>query len=116
MTSVKRVDEVPASPVQAPGAEKVSIRWLIGPEDRPAGFFMRLFEVAPGGHTVRHGHDWEHEIYVLEGRGTALTPEGEKSLEPGSVVYVSPGAEHQFRNGGEEPLRFLCLVPRTAEY
>lgn len=116
MTSIKRTGDVPSAPVQAAGAERVRIQWLIGHEDRPANFYMRLFEVEPGGHTVRHGHAWEHEIYVLEGEGTASTPEGERTLGPGSVVYVPPETEHQFRATGERPLRFLCLVPKTAEY
>ena len=30
---------------------------------------MRQFELAPGGHTPRHTHAHEHEVFVLEGAG-----------------------------------------------
>ena len=30
---------------------------------------MRQFEVAPGGHTPKHSHGHEHEVFVLEGIG-----------------------------------------------
>ena len=36
------------------------------------------------------------------------------ALKTGDVVYVSPSEIHQFRNTGEVPLKFLCLVPHSA--
>ena len=51
------------------GAKGVKIRWLIGEQDGAPNFAMRHFEVAPGGHTPHHSHDWEHEVFVLSGRG-----------------------------------------------
>jgi putative nucleotidyltransferase with HDIG domain len=32
-------------------------------------------------------------------------------FKPGDVVFMPAGEEHQFRNTGDEPLSFLCLVP-----
>ncbi|MFH1179934.1 MAG: cupin, partial [Candidatus Bathyarchaeota archaeon] len=54
--------------VPAP-AEKVKIRWLINEKNGALNFAMRRFEVEPGGYTPYHTHDWEHEVYVLEGEG-----------------------------------------------
>ena len=34
-----------------------------------------------------------------------------RPIEAGDVLLVTPDAEHQFRNTGEAPLEFLCLVP-----
>jgi quercetin dioxygenase-like cupin family protein len=113
---VKQVREVAAQAVTAEGADGVAIRWLLGADDAPENFYMRLFELAPGGHTPRHGHPWEHEVYVLEGEGAVSSPAGEVPLAPQSVVHVPAGEEHQFRNTGRAPLRFLCLVPKTAAY
>lgn len=113
---IREASQVPAETVQSEGVAGVSIRWLIGRQDNPDNFYMRLFEVAPGGHTPRHGHPWEHEIYVLEGKGEALTPEGRQGLGPHTVIHVRAGEEHQFRNTGERPLKFLCLVPKSAGY
>ena len=30
------------------------------------------------------------------------------------MVFVKPDEVHQFRNAGERPLRFLCLVPNSS--
>jgi quercetin dioxygenase-like cupin family protein len=105
------LDEIEATPVEMEGAAGCRIRCLIGPQDGAPSFTMRQFEVAPGGHTPRHAHAYEHEVFVLEGRGMAADASGERPLGPGTVVYVAPQEVHQFRNTGSGPLRFLCLIP-----
>ena len=72
---------------------------------------MRQFELAPGGHTPKHSHAYEHEVFVLEGSGVALEGDREHPIEQGNAVYVPPNQLHQFRNTGAGPLRFLCLIP-----
>lgn len=113
---IKQAAEVTGEQVEVAGASGVKIQWLIGKQDEPENFFMRLFELEVGGHTPHHSHPWEHEVFVLAGKGSVTTPQGEWSLEPQSVVYVPAGEEHQFRNVGPEPLRFICLVPTSADY
>jgi len=92
-------------------AEGVRIRWLINEKTGAPNFAMRRFEVEPGGCTPYHTHDWEHEVYVLEGEGVAVDSEGEAGLGPGSVVMVEPGEEHNFKNTGQKKLVFLCMIP-----
>ncbi len=75
---------------------------------------MREFEVAPGGHTPKHFHDYEHEVYVLAGSGVVIDDDRERPLRAGDVVFVAPNDVHQFRNTGSEPMRFLCLIPNSA--
>jgi quercetin dioxygenase-like cupin family protein len=87
---------------------------LIGEADCAPNFAMRQFEVAPGGHTPRHSHPYEHEVFVLEGRGVVLEGNVPHPLRGGDVVYVRPDELHQFRNTGDLPLKFLCLVPNAA--
>jgi quercetin dioxygenase-like cupin family protein len=111
---VKQCDEVPASDVTMDGAAGCRVRWLIAEVDQAPNFAMREFEVAPGGHTPKHVHDYEHEVYVLAGQGVIAGGEHDQPLWPGSVVYVAPNKVHQFRNTGPEPLRFLCLIPNSA--
>ena len=108
--------DAPAAPVAVPGACDVTIRWLVGPNDHPPTFHLRRFEVGPGGCSPRHRHPWEHEVYVLEGRGTVWTADGEVPVGPGSFVLVRPDEEHQFRAAGDGALSFLCLIPVTAAY
>ena len=103
-TSVE-VEEVPEPAVG------VKIRWLINKEMGAPNFAMRLFEMEPGGYTPRHVHPWEHEVFILSGSGVVLGEEGEKLFRPEDVVFVPSGEEHQFRNRGDETVRFLCLIP-----
>jgi quercetin dioxygenase-like cupin family protein len=110
---IKTADEVTAQPVEAEGARDVQIRWLLHEPDAAPNFYMRQFNVAPGGSTPRHQHAWEHEIYVLAGRGAAVTRDGERPVQAGQCIYVAPEEDHQFRNTGDEEMIFLCLVPRT---
>jgi quercetin dioxygenase-like cupin family protein len=105
-------EKVSVSQVKEVGAEGVQVRWLINKEnDGAENFAMRLFEIAPSGHTPTHSHEWEHEVYVLEGNGIVFCEGSEKQLKPGYVVFVPPNSMHNFRNNGKQTLRFLCLIP-----
>lgn len=104
--------QISSNEVKEVGAEGVLVRWLINKEnDSAENFAMRLFEIVPGGHTPEHSHDWEHEVYVLEGDGIVFCDGSEKQLRSGYVVFVPPNAVHYFRNIGKGTLRFLCLIP-----
>ena len=92
------------------GAEGVRVRWLIKKEDGAPNFAMRCFELASQGHSPLHSHDWEHEVYVLEGEGEVVCDNEKRKLSAGCVVFIPPKAMHQFRNMGEKKLKFLCLV------
>jgi quercetin dioxygenase-like cupin family protein len=111
---VKKLTEVPANEVTMEGASGCRVRWLIGEGENAPNFAMREFEVEPGGHTPKHFHDYEHEVYVLAGRGTIVDGDQERPLAAGDVVFVSPNDVHQFKNTGGEPMRFLCLIPNSA--
>ncbi len=109
---IKAIHEIPGAPPGMEGAEGVVKRVLIGREDGAPNFVMRAFDVRAGGHTPRHSHPGEHEVFVLSGRGTVSGAEGEHEIGPGSSVYVPPGEIHQFRADRGEDLRFLCIIPR----
>ncbi|MBN2290906.1 MAG: cupin domain-containing protein [Pirellulales bacterium] len=108
---VVQYQQVKSDPVETEGAVGCRIRCLIGEPDGAPSFSMRQFEVAVGGHTPKHAHGHEHEVFVLEGSGVVLEGNTEHPLSPGSVVFVKPNELHQFRNTGGGPLKFLCLIP-----
>lgn len=93
------------------GADGIKVRWLIRKEDGAPNFAMRSFELAPLGHSPLHSHDWEHEAYILEGKGEVVCNNETRRVNAGYVVFIPPKAKHQFRNIGETKLKFLCLVP-----
>ena len=104
-------EQIPATDVTTEGSAGCKIRCLIGPDDGAPSFTMRQFEMAPGGHTPRHAHAHEHEVFILSGSGVVLDAKGEHPLRPGTAVFVPPQETHQFRNTGAGPLKFLCLIP-----
>ena len=112
---IKKFENVTNHVVQMEGAEQVKMRMLLGTEDGADNYVMRMFEIASGGHTPLHRHEWEHMIYVLDGRGTLLFKGEEYPLEPGNALVVTAGSLHQFRCGDTPMLRFLCLVPASAQ-
>ena len=101
-------------PAQAVGgeAEGATIRWLIDDEhDGAPVYALRLVELAPGGHSPHHGHPYEHENFVVEGRGRVLMDGVWHNLRPGDVVFVPPDTVHQYANEGQTPFKFLCGIP-----
>ena len=88
-------------------AEGTSIQVLVeGPN-----FVMRLFTIAPGGHTPLHSHPWEHEVFVVSGSG-ATEGEIEAEFSAGDALLVPAGEVHSFRNSGAEALGIICVVPK----
>ncbi len=108
---VRSTMEVPAEEVKMQGVKDATIRKIFTEKEGAPNFAMRLFEVAPGGYTPLHHHTNEHEVYIIEGNAVIETGENPISLKPGDAVFVPPNALHQFKNAGDSPLRFLCLVP-----
>jgi quercetin dioxygenase-like cupin family protein len=74
-----------------------------------------MFEVQPEGKTPSHKHNFEHEIYILEGAGLLVTEKGTQEFQKGSAILIPPMEEHHLENSGPELLRLLCLVPRENE-
>lgn len=111
---VQSIESHEQQDVDMEGADRVRMRMLIGPRERAPTFHMREFEVAPGGHTPHHQHDFEHEVLVLGGNGVVKSEEGDRTITSGDVVYVPPDEKHQFVSTGQTPLRFICLIPAPA--
>ena len=108
---VRKTLEIPAEEVKMEGVKEATIRRIFTEKEGAPTFAMRLFEVAPGGHTPLHRHSHEHEVYIIEGK-VRLETQGEPIfVKAGDAVLVPPDSLHQFKNIGETALKFLCLVP-----
>ena len=96
-------------PIQeAPGLVK---REVVCADKGAPNFCMRVFDVKPGSSTPDHEHPWEHEIYILAGKGLAI---GEKERTPvarDSTIFIPPNEHHCIRNNGNEVLRLICVIP-----
>ncbi len=93
------------------GIKDLRVRWLISKKDGAENFAMRLFEIQPNGHSPLHQHDWEHEVFILEGNGVTRDKINEKPFKQGDVIFVPSMEWHQFINTAEDTLKLLCLIP-----
>lgn len=100
---------------EAAEAEGVTVRVVIGEAEGAPNFVMRVFDVEPGAATPLHTHDWEHEVFVLAGRGRVYGGGDEAALGEGDTVFVPPLEEHRFVNEGNDTLRFICVIPLLRE-
>ncbi|MDI6839818.1 MAG: cupin domain-containing protein [bacterium] len=96
--------------VKMEGAKGTSIRWLISKPDGAQKFAMRLFEIKPGGYSPLHTHPYEHEVYVIEGKGVLVYEGEEYKFDKNCCIFVPPDKLHQFKNTGKTVLKFLCLI------
>ena len=92
-------------------AAGVTMRILVGPDEKTPNFVMRHFEFEPGAAMPFHKHPWEHEFYVLEGKGKLKTADKELPLEVGDAALVMPDEMHSVMNPTKDILRIICLVP-----
>ena len=81
------------------------------------------YELGPGNFLVYHFHHaWEELLIVLEGEPTLRTPDGERRLSRGEVVFfpTGPDGAHALRNETDQPVRILMASslsqPEVVEY
>lgn len=111
---VKNQQEVPAKDVVMEGAVKTRIQVLMGDNVDAPHFVMRRFTIGPGGCTPLHDHQWEHEVFVLDGTGALINEHQEEvPLNPTDFAFVPSGESHQFKNNGGQDFIFLCIIPRS---
>lgn len=109
---IRNLSEAATKPVDMAGVQGVKMAVMVGREDRAPNFALRQFVVDPGGHSPRHSHDYEHEVYIVSGGGTVLLDGAERPIREGDVVYVPADHEHQFK-AGNTGMKFLCLIPMS---
>ena len=98
-----------------PGGETqgVTLRRVISEQDGAPNYYMRVFDISPGGYSPLHSHAWEHEIYILSGEGEVVEEGGSTPIKPGTAIFI-PGEElHQLKNTGDQLLRFICTIPSS---
>ena len=112
---ITRLEECAAMPVNMQGVQDAIKQVPIGKADGAPNFSIRVFTIAPGGHTPHPSHDSEHLNYILEGSGELLDGDNPRAISQGDYILVRPQEKHQYRNTGSTPLKFLCMVPTDYE-
>jgi quercetin dioxygenase-like cupin family protein len=93
----------------------VSLRWLLSKEVGTPHFEMRYIEIKQGHNSFGDPHDFEHEVYVLSGKGRIEGKDETVEIGPGDAILVLPGEKHRFFSTGNEPLAIICNIPNGAE-
>lgn len=96
---------------EAHGAKDACIKWIIGPLEHAPHFAIRYVEIQSGGYSTLETHEHDHGVIVLKGKGSVLHQDQEEAISYGDAIYIPPNEIHQFRNIGDEPLGFLCVIP-----
>jgi len=97
-----------------PLGNKVTKQVLISSDEGP-NFAMRCFTIQPGGGMPNHTNLVEHEQYVLSGEATINIDGQTIRVQAGDVVLIPPNVPHWYSTEGDEPFRFLCLVPNLPD-
>lgn len=112
---ITRLNACETTPVNMEGIKGVTKQVPIGKADGAPNFSIRVFTLEPGGHTPHHAHESEHLNYILEGSGVAMEGDTPRPIRQGDYLLVKPHEVHQYRNTGDSPLVFMCMVPSAYE-
>ncbi len=99
--------------IQLDPAATEYLRVLGGP---PESVTMRSGYVVlqPGNSVGKHSTEaFEEMVIVLDGEGEMILEDGTVlPLKPYAVAYCPPATEHDVRNTGSGPLRYIYVVAR----
>jgi quercetin dioxygenase-like cupin family protein len=107
---IKKRIELVREDVRDSEARDVRFYPVITARDGAPNFSLRLFEIEPGGNTPYHGHEWEHEVYIIEGIGFINGENKKLRIEKNDFIYIEPEEIHQFI-AGDCGLKMICIVP-----
>ncbi|MGE5245683.1 MAG: cupin domain-containing protein [Betaproteobacteria bacterium] len=91
------------------GRAGVAMREMITAREGAPTFAMRIFDIEAGASTPYHQHAWEHEVFIVSGRGHVGSEQGDRPFAAGDTVFI-PGHElHCFV--AETTVQFVCVIP-----
>lgn len=105
---IKKLNEIEEKVLEGEDAKNTKIQVLTTGN---GNFIMRRFIIDEKGHTPLHQHPWEHEIFVIKGKGIIYDGKKEKELPPGTTLYIPPKEKHQFLNKSSDPFELTCVIP-----
>ena len=88
------------------------LRELLHPDKAPLEIRYSLAHatVPPAEKTLPHRLTNAEVYYIIDGFGAMFIDDECKPVEPGSTVYIPPGAVQYIENTSDHELTFLCIV------
>ena len=87
---------------------------LISIDDNPNLVTLAYSVIEPGGTSSHHIHEWEHEVYIIEGSGTLVADGKEYPVKAGDAMFIPPMVDHVTRNDGDTAIRRIEINPLAA--
>jgi quercetin dioxygenase-like cupin family protein len=106
-----RWDGVEPTSYNNQGLKNVTKHILVGSNENAPNYRIRYFKLDKDGHSRLETHPHEHGVLILHGRGVVQIKENEYDVKPYDALFISGGDLHQFRNNGDEPFGFICVIP-----
>jgi len=106
----KRLWEIGSFKVDPPNERSLQILYSPQVDEGIQNVTVLMSTIAPHtGKTGLHTHPVDEIIYIITGRGEG--EEGGKTfkIEPGTIIYVKAGVEHDCRNFGDDTMQMLCI-------
>lgn len=111
LTDLNQTEEIDITPEKLKEKGRVTVRWLLGEPEGAPNFEMRYFSLSGDIATDWHNHQWEHQVFVVAGKGCFKGEDREAELTPGCALFVTPGEQHHFICSGDR-FDFICVVPK----
>ncbi len=93
----------------------VARRDVLSVDDGVSLASMHVVEIATHISTPTHYHGWEHEIFIVSGKGLVVGGHGSTPIGEGNVVFIPANETHCFVNTGTEILRYVSIEPLKKE-
>ena len=88
---------------------------LINLDDNPPTCTLSYSQIEPGKTSSHHIHEWEHEVYIIEGTGTLFCDGKEYPVKAGDAMFIPPNVDHYtLNNGGTGNIHRIEINPLVA--
>ena len=88
---------------------------LINLDDNPPTCTLSYSQIEPGKTSSHHIHEWEHEVYIIEGTGTLFCDGKDYPVKAGDAMFIPPNVDHYtLNNGGTGNIHRIEINPLVA--
>ncbi len=93
----------------------ISRRDLLTADDGATVTCVQIIEISPNVSTPSHFHAWEHQSFILSGKGLVIGGEGSIEISQDTSILIPANEPHCFVNVSNENLRILSIEPLKKE-
>ncbi|WP_317136502.1 cupin domain-containing protein [Methanochimaera problematica] len=109
---IKRGSDIEDYRVKKDDIKGLWIKFFLTSKDSPVSHSLWTMEFEPHGYAKMHRHKESHYVYVVEGRCTIRSPDGEEeTIGKGDVAYVPSCEFHEFVNPDNTVLKIISFMP-----